>query len=231
MNISRQQCIYQKIAVKIPKNMDTELLNTLLQSQQAAYKGATDILVSQFNARISSMEEKITELHRSLEFSQHQIDELACENRKLVSERKEDRKRLEDLSDSNEALRVRVLELERRFNYQEDYSRRNNLRFNGVSELGGGETWEQTAENVKTLLQNKLQLSEVNIERAHRLGQRQDGKSRTIVVRFSHYADREAVMRNASKLKGTRIYINEDLCPASQEIVKSQLPLLRQARD
>ncbi|MPC34729.1 hypothetical protein E2C01_028130 [Portunus trituberculatus] len=39
------------------------------------------------------------------------------------------------------------------------------------------------------------------------------------------------VIRNARKLKGTRIYINEDLCPASQELVKVQLPELHKAKD
>ena len=37
-------------------------------------------------------------------------------------------------------------------------------------------------------------------------------------------------MRNVFKLRGTRIFINEDLCPASQSIKKSQMPLLIQAR-
>lgn len=38
------------------------------------------------------------------------------------------------------------------------------------------------------------------------------------------------MIRNARKLRSTGIYINEDLCPASQEIVKSQLPRMKQAR-
>ncbi|XP_063850047.1 uncharacterized protein LOC135094155 [Scylla paramamosain] len=37
-------------------------------------------------------------------------------------------------------------------------------------------------------------------------------------------------MRNARKLKGSEIYIDEDLCPASQEIRKSQIPLMKKAR-
>ena len=83
---------------------------------------------------------------------------------------------------------------------------------------------------MKTLLQSKLQLPAMTIERAHRVGQQQTHAPRTIVARFAHFSDREAAMRNARKLKGTRIFINEDLCPASQEMVKSQLPQLKQAR-
>ncbi|XP_063849645.1 uncharacterized protein LOC135093910 [Scylla paramamosain] len=37
-------------------------------------------------------------------------------------------------------------------------------------------------------------------------------------------------MRNVTKLRGTQIYINEDLCPASQEIKKSQIPKLEQTK-
>ena len=40
----------------------------------------------------------------------------------------------------------------------------------------------------------------------------------------------ETTMRNVSKLWGSRIYINEDLCPASQEIKKAQLSQLKQAK-
>ena len=48
-------------------------------------------------------------------------------------------------------LQARIVELERRLNYQEDYSRRNNLRITGLKEQGS-ETWEQTATAVLTLL-------------------------------------------------------------------------------
>ena len=49
-------------------------------------------------------------------------------------------------------------------------------------------------------------------------------------MRFEKFSDRKAVIRNARKLKGTGIFINEDLCPASQEVKKSKIPLLKQAR-
>ncbi|KAK3877108.1 hypothetical protein Pcinc_018160 [Petrolisthes cinctipes] len=39
------------------------------------------------------------------------------------------------------------------------------------------------------------------------------------------------VMRNARKQKGSGIYIDEDLCPASQEVRKSQIPLMKHARE
>lgn len=38
------------------------------------------------------------------------------------------------------------------------------------------------------------------------------------------------MIRNGAKLRGTRIYIHEDLCPASQEVRRAKLPLFRQAK-
>lgn len=37
-------------------------------------------------------------------------------------------------------------------------------------------------------------------------------------------------MRSARKLRGTNIYINDDLCTASQAIKNAQMPQLKQAR-
>ena len=120
--------------------------------------------------------------------------------------------------------------MEQRTNYQEDYSRRNNIRISGIRELPNGETWEQTAEQVSNLLKDKLQLPAMKLERANRVRQPGYLAPRTIVARFEHFGDREAAIRNARKLKGTGIYFNEDLCPASQKIVRKQIPLLKQAR-
>ncbi len=83
---------------------------------------------------------------------------------------------------------------------------------------------------VSELLTNKLELPNIELEHAHRVGQLDAHRHRTIVVRFTRYGDREAVMRNVTKLKGTRIYINEDLCPASQNIRKAQIPAMKQAK-
>ena len=39
---------------------------------------------------------------------------------------------------------------------------------------------------------------------AHRVGIRHDSRPRTNAVRFNRFSDREAVMRNAKKLQGTK---------------------------
>lgn len=50
------------------------------------------------------------------------------------------------------------------------------------------------------------------------------------MARLSRYCDREAVMRNATKLRGTNIFVDEDLCPASHAAKIAKMPLLKQAK-
>ena len=62
----------------------------------------------------------------------------------------------------------------------------------------------------------------MDIEKAHRVGQRMD--HRPVIARFTKFSEREAIMKNVTKLQVTRIYVNEDLCPASQVLRKQNVP-------
>lgn len=202
--------------------MDLDAIKVLLEAQERTFRTAMDIVVEQLKSRIQTMEGTIADLIKSLEFTQAEVLDYKGEIKSL---RKSDNEKKIII----EGLKTRIDELERRLNYQEDYNRRNNLRITGIQEQPG-ETWEQTSAAVMKLLEEKLQLPPMNLERAHRVGPVDPSRPRTVVVRFNNFGDREAVMRNARKLKGTRVYINEDLCSASQEIKKNQIHLLRQAR-
>ncbi|KAK3885657.1 hypothetical protein Pcinc_010143 [Petrolisthes cinctipes] len=206
--------------------MEIEAIKVLLEAQNNSFKSALDVIVEQLNSRIEATEETVRDLTRSLEFSQAEVKDLQSQVIELV-------KKDNINKDIMETLKRKICELEQRSNYQEDYNRRCNLRFSGVPEQRGGETWEVTANTVTKLLQDKLQLPPMQIERAHRTGQASHvtGRSRTIVARFERYGDREAVVRNAKKLRGTGIFINDDLCPASLELRKNQMPRLKQAKE
>ena len=135
--------------------------------------------------------------------------------------RKHQEETIRKLEDDLQVKSSKIKELEDKSTYQEDYSRRNNLQITGLEEQPG-ETWEQTANQVKHLIENKLQLPRMELERAHRVGQRRERDSRPVIARFCKFSDREAVIRNCAKLKGTNIYVNEDLSPASQAVKKKK---------
>lgn len=211
--------------------MDTSTaIKTMIDSQNQAYKGSLEAFMKQVSDNVKGLETVINDLKRSLEFTQKEVEDLKHEQKQHIQERKKDQERIYQLKEELQTCDKVIKELEGRANYQEDYSRRNNLQIIGIEERPQGETWEQTANIVGKLLQDKLQMPNIELERAHRVGRRDNNLTRPIIARFTWYVDREAVLRNVTKLRGTRIFINEDLCPASNNIRKSQLPQLKQAR-
>ena len=72
------------------------------------------------------------------------------------------------------------------------------------------ETWEQTEEILQNLFKEKLQLESISVERAHRVGDKENNNKRTIVVKLASFKDRLKIISETRKLKGTNISINED---------------------
>ena len=79
---------------------------------------------------------------------------------------------------------------------------------------------------MKEVICDKLQIKEqIEIERAHRVGSRDNTRPRTIVCKMLNYSDKEKVQVNVKQLKGTNIYINDDF---SEETTKLRKALLLQ---
>ena len=203
--------------------MDPETLKVLLDSQERAFRAATDTIIEQMKGRTATLESRVEDLIKSLEFTQTEVQDLKNELKSLQKTDRENRNLIED-------YKIRIEDLEQRANYQEDYNRRPNLRFSGVPELCTGETLEETATLVQKIIINNLKLPSMDLVRAHRVGPLDPSRPRAIVARFEKFSDRETVLRNARKLKESGIFINEDLCSASQALRAAQLPQLKQAR-
>ena len=93
-----------------------------------------------------------------------------------------------DIVDIKNTVELQANKLE----YQENQSRRNNIRVFGIAE-SAGETWEMAETKVRDAIKEKLNI-EVDIERAHRAERRKSGginqhqadaKPRVIVCRLS----------------------------------------------
>ena len=111
--------------------------------------------------------------------------------------------------------------------YLENQTRRNNLRIDGVKELGG----ETTAEAVRRTFEHGLkmpteQVRSLAIERAHRTGGKTD-RDRTIVVKFASFKARDAVLQAARAAKPRGVYVNEDF---SMRVVNRRRELLPEMR-
>ena len=96
---------------------------------------------------------------------------------------------------ANDMMQKRMVTMERRVEYLESQSRRNNLIFHGFTEEGQGsaETWDESEEKVLKYLREELSLDlrEFEIERAHRLGG--TGNQRPIIVKFLNFKTKEKI--------------------------------------
>ena len=183
---------------------DVELL---LKTQRDSFNDSISHLVKSFEHRIDKVE-------KELSASKVEVERLKSTNENLNSSIAELVQEIENFKPAltnSETLQQTTLS---RVDQLEDQFRRNNLRFVGVQE-DSGENWEQTTKKVQDLVKEKLGFdTEVAIERAHRVGQPNSPRPRTIVAKFLHFRDKESILRNSPKLKGSSIFVNEDLCLA-----------------
>ena len=99
------------------------------------------------------------------------------------------------------------------------------MRFDGIKERAG-ESWADTEDALRRVMQQQLKLPleqamTMPIERAHRTGgggggAPNDGRDRTIVVKFRYFKDRDAVLHAARVNKPQGMFVNEDF---SQRVV------------
>ncbi|MPC42884.1 hypothetical protein E2C01_036516 [Portunus trituberculatus] len=87
-----------------------------------------------------------------------------------------------------------------------------------------------SGEGIQDYRKKKLNISQATIERAHRVGKVTAQRCRDIVAKFACFPERDAVFRVRSKLKGMNIFINEDFCPGTVEVRRSQMDAIKEAR-
>ena len=124
-----------------------------------------------------------------------------------------------------------MIKLEEKIDGFEDYSRRNNIRIDGVEDAPS-ETNELLQVKVTKLFEEKLQIKNVSIDSIHRLAanKRHPTAPRTIITRLSNFRTRDDIMRNKSKLKGTGIYFNEDLSENTNKARNEKIEEFKRAR-
>ena len=166
---------------------------------------------------MSKVEKKVVGVEEEM---RKQTDEVTRVKRE-VSAMKEEmcvwKKRVEKLEDS-------VID-------QQARSRRNNLMFYGVPEIGGNEDCKQM---VRDLIVDKCGVSgAVRLERVHRVppGERPaGGRPRPIVCKFLDYNEKMDVKKNSRQLPRD-VRVADDLPKKIREARKVLMPDLKKARD
>ncbi|XP_065642729.1 uncharacterized protein LOC136074351 [Hydra vulgaris] len=140
--------------------------------------------------KINKLKKELNELKESLNFHEHLIEQKV----KTVSNNLEKESPIQNIYEKNRILEDR---------------RRNNLRIEGITE-SVNETWDETEDKVLKLFSKTLEVNEVEIERAQRTGYKKDGKTRTIILKLLRFKDKTKILKEAHRLKGLNIYMNED---------------------
>ena len=138
-------------------------------------------------------------------------------------------KRVSALEDALQSSRMEHLKLHERTLHMEAYSRRINLKLEGIAEARGENCMAIACETIDKM---GLDSDDVNIVKAHRVGQFRPKQSspREIIVQFANYSEHEKIWEKRSSLRGTNIWMTEDF-PAEIEARRKVLwPYLRAAR-
>ena len=207
--------------------MNSEELNRILEVQQRAYSDATQMLFNSLNQRIEDQNKLIYELKSSLEFSQAELKE----SRKEVSGYKEMTNELKKMTANYTNI---IDKLQLRMDLQEDYSRSNNIRIEGIQE-SSGENNEQLQLKIRKLLSEKMQMNDINIDKIHRVANQHENNphpshARSIIMRLQRSSDRNLILKNSYKLKSTGIFLNDDVSEGTMKIRKEKMHRLKEAK-
>lgn len=174
-------------------------------------------------------ETKITEIERSLDFTQDLLDTKISEINKDW-----DRKLQMEIGNLNRCVFLAKQEADYfkdKLRILEDRNRRNNLRIDGINE-NLNETWEESEKKVKDLIRDTMKIEEnICIERAHRVGRKDQGKTRPIIFKLQNWKQKELILKNSSKLKNSGFYINEDFSDETVQIRKNLFKEMKHKRE
>ncbi len=122
-----------------------------------------------------------------------------------------------DVQIKNDEIRKLKEEVTVKLDEREQYSRRNNLRIFGVPESESENTDELVVDVAKKM---GVQLSELSIDRSHRIGKK-GPQPRPIIVKLVRYNTRAELFRAKRNLKGSGITVREDLTKLRLNLLKS----------
>nr|XP_006824156.1 PREDICTED: protein unc-13 homolog C-like [Saccoglossus kowalevskii] len=133
---------------------------------------------------------------------------------------------IERISAEVEAAKMEIKELKGETIRQQRYSHSYNLRFGGIQEEEG----EDPMKIIQHLIGDKFDIEPGVVENAHRIGLRAENRPpRHIIVKIIRRPVRRQILINKRKLRGSGIYVKEDLCGADFKKKKTMRPVMKEA--
>ena len=180
-------------------------------------------LMTTFNEKVSKIQTEVCDLRAGNSLLRRAQEQQSEQFEEIIN-------KLEEIEGICEGVRVDAQPINELLDNLENRSRSNNLRLEGIAD-SNRENWEQTVEHVGNIVREKLCIEgDISLQRAHRVGSDNSNRPRTIIANFLKFQDRRKILRNRYPLKGSNIYVNEDLCVASIAKRRQQLPELQRDR-
>lgn len=121
------------------------------------------------------------------------------------------------LQEQQKQYEKQIKVLEGKIDTMEQFSRRQNIRVYGIPENADIAVEEQVQNTIE-----KLNIKRKKIVECYRIGKingNSRNKPRPIFVQFDNYEDKQEIISNRKKLKGTKINIKEDLTKTRLQIM------------
>ena len=202
--------------------IDIETMTKLLRAElTTSMKGVTEE-IKILNNKFDNLQATLTQVSNTA----NQAHEIATEASSAVSAVD---KRVSDLEAALSSSRIEQKQLHDKTLYLESYSRRVNLKLEGINEKKDEDCFQVARDLIAKM---NIDCNTLKISKVHRIGPYNSKQSspRAIIIQFMDICDREKVWEKRGALKGTGLWIKEDF-PAEIEARRKTLwPYVRAAR-
>ena len=215
-------------------SMYNELKNSMDCLRQVVSEGFVklhtdlDKLRFEFKTELDAVKLPIREIEKSLTYTQSEVEDLTehfeTEAKELTKEVGTLNKKIADLEDRLKQVENNIA--------LDQYTRRENLRFNNIEEKE-----HEDCEAVYNILEQELGIdtSKIRFHAVHRVGKKIHGRRRPIILRFVCREDRDKVWAVRGKIKKSTIHadahITQDYARAIQGEQKVLIKAMMKARE
>ena len=100
-----------------------------------------------------------------------------------------------------------------------------NLIFGNLEEKG------DDVDKIRDLVANKMECPDIQIDEVTRIGRKVDGKNRLLLIRLNSLYDKLQILKKGKTLKGTNIFVSEDLTREERAVRSSLLKEVKLKRE
>ena len=217
-----------------------DLITSLSEEMRNSFSNLQEEMTKlrlQLREELDEMKRAATETEKSLDEAWTTIDDLKEDISALKVAKTLQQQELNCLQKELDDTKQKLNEVKEKNIELENYSRRENLKFNNIPEMQGEGDTLATKEIVRDILHNELQIdtSGIRFHAVHRVGKANSKRPRPIIARFLCREDRDNVFKQKKKLQEScrypDAYITADYTTAIQEERRELIKAMFKARE